>query len=131
MPMHTRDSAGPPRTSYSPRWSHRSEFSWDTYQASCSQMRSFEVMGPQPGPTIPAGVLCRRTGPRAIAKGAFWRLRGPLGPLFPWAPVPQGPPDQIHQSRKFLATSMPVNIFVPLAYTTTLVLTSYDILDLR
>ena len=25
-------------------WSHLSELSWDTYEAFCSQMRSFEVL---------------------------------------------------------------------------------------
>ena len=36
---------GPLSTPYSPMWSYHSEFSWDTYEASCSQMRSFEVLG--------------------------------------------------------------------------------------
>ena len=37
--------SGAPMTSYSPMWSHHSEVSWDTYEASCSQMCSFEVLG--------------------------------------------------------------------------------------
>ena len=35
---------GPLKTSYSPIWSHHIEFSWDTCEASCIQMRCFEVL---------------------------------------------------------------------------------------
>ena len=34
----------PPGTFYSPMWRHLSELSWDTYEAFCSRMRSFEVL---------------------------------------------------------------------------------------
>ena len=81
----------PQRTSNSyvvtPTWIHHSKCSWDTYEASCSQMSSFEVLGAQPGPTVAAGGPWSRPGSQRNSKrrpfgnyGAIWGpcRRGPL-----------------------------------------------------
>ena len=39
--------------------SRRSELSWYTCEASCSELRSFEVLGPQSGPDPQSGPLER------------------------------------------------------------------------
>ena len=54
-------------------------------------MRSFEVLGAQPGPTIPAEAPWSMPGPQSNKKGPF----GDYGPF-----------GQMQPSRKILATSM-------------------------
>ena len=87
---------GTPRISYSPIWSHRSEFSWDTYEVSCSQMRSFEVFGTPTKTNRHSWGPWSKPGPTAITIGAIWRLWAPWhpctgGPLSPDAPVYKSP----------------------------------------
>ena len=56
VPMHPRGSAGPPEDllrAYEEV--PYSEFSWDTYEASCSQLSSFEASGALNHDTSPAG----------------------------------------------------------------------------
>ena len=99
--MYPRDSAGSPRTSYSPMWSHHSEFSWDTYGASCSQMRSFEVLGAPTSTNHPNQGPLEQAGDQRNSKG------GPFaGYGTPWSLCTAGPLGQMHPSRKILATSM-------------------------
>ena len=104
VPMHPRGSVPPPpppSISYTPMWSHQSEFSWDTYEASCSQMRSFEVLGAPNRNNHPSwGPLEQAGAPEQQQKGPF----GDYG-----APVRRGPLGQMHPSRNILATSMVTN----------------------
>ena len=86
MPVHPRGSMSPPpsRTSYPPLRNIRIRVSRNTYEASCSQLSSFEVSGPPNEDPIPdRGFLDRDEAP--------------------YAPPPYS---LIHLSRKILPTPM-------------------------
>ena len=96
--------SGTPRTSYLTMMSHRRELSWDTYEASCRQLRYFEVSVAQTNTNDPSSGPPERSGaPDQVQKGPLWKLWDPLGPST------AGPPGMMHPPRKILATS----IFTP------------------
>ena len=59
-----------------------------TYVASCSQIRSFEVLEV---PTVPAGAPWGMLGPQNNSKRDFFGGYGPLGPRMVWPPWPDAP----------------------------------------
>ena len=84
-----RLGGAPTRTSYPPAWSCPSEFSWFTYEASCSQLSSFEVPGDPNRDSNPSyGPLERPEAQDQEPMGPLWRTRGSLGPPYdgtPWS----------------------------------------------
>ena len=103
VPMHPRDSAGPPRTSYSPMWGHHSEFCWDTYEASCSQVRSFEVLWAPTRTNHPSWGPWSKPGPQHNSKSGPFRNYG--SPL-PDAPVSKKNPSYVYGYGKEIETAV-------------------------
>ena len=76
--------SGPRRTSYLPMQSHRIEFSWYTYEATCGQLSFFEVSGAANQDAILSRGPLERTGVRT--KGVLLETKGPLRPPYDGAP---------------------------------------------
>ena len=68
--MHQGDSAGVPSHSYLPMQSHRSEFSWYTYEVSFSQNTLSQFWGPQSRLWTVSGAPRCELGPKSRANGA-------------------------------------------------------------
>ena len=70
-------NGAPARTFCPPIWSRRSEFSLYASEASCSELSSFEVLGPQPAPDPQPGALERAEALYQERMEPLWRPWGP------------------------------------------------------
>ena len=89
VPMHPRGSAPPPPEDLLPAYDEvpYSKFSWDIYEASCSQLSSFEASGAPNHDTSPAGAPWSELGAQIKSQWAPLKTTGPTGTPYDRTPL--------------------------------------------